>query len=139
MSFTSVRPLRSRLTQESVEHFRVFTNDLKEALAKSVPTNLSRYRHAAVLAITWSNDDMGVMPQTDQLLQILRQSYNYVTEKYILNAKRSSQQLRRDLTDRIISFNQKNESKTDNNDHLLIYYYSGHSDAGPAQDQLRLA
>ena len=138
MSSSNVRPLRSRLAQDNVERFGEFASDMRTALAKSVPANLARYKHAAVLAITWNNDDIGVMPQTDQLLWILRSSYNFVTEKYVLDANRSPNQLRRDLSDHILSFYRKHESKTEDNDHLLIYYYSGHSDAGPAQDQLRL-
>lgn len=139
MSFSNVRPLRSRLAQDSITDFREFANDLNEALAKSVPTNLARYKHAAALSLTWSNDDIGVMPQTDQFLSILKTVYNYATEKFILNAAKPLHELQRDLTDRIMAFTKEHEAKTPNDDHLLIYYYSGHGETGPGQNQLRLS
>lgn len=139
MSFSTVRPLRSRLAEDSIEHFEIFANDLKEALVKSIPTNLSRYKHAAVLAIHWSNDDIGVMPQTDEFLQTLRQSYNYVTEKYVIDAARPYQDVGQDFIARILAFTNEHQSRTRDNSHLLIYYYSGHSDSGPRENQLRLS
>jgi hypothetical protein len=138
MASSNIRPTRSRLTQESIQGFCVFAEDLNAALAKSLPTNLARYKHAAVLAFTWSNDDIGVMPQTDELLKVFRKSYNFVTEKHTLDASLSLTQLKRTFRDRLISFFTKHEAKTDDR-HLLIYFYSGHSDAGPTQDQLRLS
>lgn len=130
MSLTNVRSLESRFAEYSVESFKIFTDDLNEALAKSVPTNPSRYEHAAVLAITWSNDDIGVEQKTDQLLWILRNVYNYETEHYVLDATCSKSKLRRDLSARIKSFTSTHESKTDEKDHLLVYYYSGHAYLG---------
>jgi hypothetical protein len=124
--------------KESIQDFRVFAQDLNAALANSLPTNLARYKHAAVLAITWSNDDMCVMPQTDELLYFFRKSYNFVTEKHTLDASLAPTQLKRTFRDCLISFFTKHEAKTDDS-HLLIYFYSGHSDADPTQDQLRLA
>lgn len=139
MSSSNVRPLRSRLPQESIPEFSVFANDLNNALQKCVPTDLDRYKHAAVMSITWNNDDIGVMPQTDQFLHTVRRLYNYDTEKFVLDATRSVHQVTRDLTDAILAFTKKHEATPPNNDHLLVYFYSGHSDSGANHDQLRLA
>ena len=81
MPSSNAHPSRSRLAQESVKHFGVFASDLKEALAMSIVTNLTRYRHAAVLAITCSNDDIGVVSQTDQLFWIFETITQLCDEK----------------------------------------------------------
>jgi hypothetical protein len=72
MASSNVHPPRSRLAKESIQDFRVFAQELNAALANSLPTNLARYKHAAILAITWNNDDIGVMPQTDELLHFFQ-------------------------------------------------------------------
>ena len=82
---------------------------------------------------------MGVKSLRDDLLRLLQNVYGFKTESYILQANDPPQAILRDLRDIIIDFGRKNSPKSTEKTHLLIYYYSGHSDPGPQQNELRLA
>lgn len=81
---------------------------------------------------------MGVRGLRDDLLRLLRDVYNFKTESYVLNANDTPQAIARDFRYQIMQFTNVHQPKTDNAKHLLVYYYSGHSDCGPHGDQLRL-
>lgn len=113
-----------------------FANDLQQAVNKYVPTDFGRYASASILAFDWSNDLMGVNVLRDELIQLLHRVYGFKAESYVLDASDTHENIRSDFRDKIIDFTKT--PKTDAK-HLRIYYYSGHSDSGPNDNQLRLA
>ena len=120
------------------ERFSNFATDLQHSLQQAVSTDSGRYQQASVLAFDWSNDDIGVSGLRDDFLELLRSVYGFNTESYVLNASDSASNIEFDFRDRVIDFTRKHASRNDNATHLLIYYYSGHSDRGPNGDELQL-
>ena len=93
---------------------------------------------ANVLAFDWSNDKMGVQHFRDDLLRLFRVNYGFETETYVLNAKNPSATLAEEFESKLRRFRNKNRPANIESKHLLIYYYSGHSNSGPEQNQLTL-
>ena len=133
---SSISPLRSMLPAIHQRRLSDFAQDLQEAVRRYVPTDFGRYQSASILAFSWSNDTMGVNVLRDELLQLLHRAYGFKTESYVFDAKDTLVNIQSDFRDKLIEF-----TKTPRNDakHLKVFYYSGHSDSGPNEDQLRLA
>jgi hypothetical protein len=126
---------------QPVQHasrFLHFAKDLEEAVQKVVPTDLGRYQKAAVLAMDWDNDTMNVKVLRDELLGVLRRVYNFKTESFLLKSSLSAGMTSQQLRDKLNQFTAANRPSKPDAKHLLIYYYSGHSDTGPNGDQLLL-
>lgn len=134
----NIRPLRSMLPSAHQDRFSEFATDLQKAVRQSVPTDFGRYQRASILAFDWSNDTMEVKRLREDLLRLLRRVYGFNTEAYVLNANDPPQAIFKDFRDHLIEFTRRNEPKNGDSTHLLMYYYSGHSDSGPQGNQLRL-
>lgn len=134
---SNIRPLRSMLPATERVHFAKFAEDLQKSVRRSFVDEFVRYQKASVLAFDWSNDTMGVQHFRDDLLQLLREDYGFKTETYVLNARDPPMTIAQDFQTQLIRFRMENRP-TNGAKHLLIYYYSGHSDSGPKQNQLRL-
>jgi hypothetical protein len=133
------KPLRSRYPAAHQAHFDKFAKDLEPAVQQWVPTDLEGYKSAAVLSIDWSNDTMGVSNLRNDLLQILNRVYGFKVENYVLNANAPLADIALNFRKKLMDFTNKQGSTKANAKHLLVYYYSGHSDTGPNGDMLRLA
>ena len=81
---------------------------------------------------------MGVKHLREDLLRLLRTVYGFKTESYILNAYDPPQSIFNDFRDKLIDFTGRHKPKRGEATHLLVYYYSGHSDTGPHSNQFRL-
>jgi hypothetical protein len=123
---------------QHASRFLHFAKDLEEAVQKVVPTDLGRYQKAAVLAMDWDNDTMNVKVLRDELLGVLRRVYNFKTESFLLDSNLSASTASQRLQDKLYQFTAANRPSKPDAKHLLIYYYSGHSDTGPHGDQLLL-
>lgn len=134
---SSLRPLRSRLPAAHQAKFSQFAGDLQQAVRQYVPTDLGRYQRAAIFAFDWNNDTMGVKGLRDELLGLLKRVYGFQTETHVMNARDPSATVDLDFYDAVLRFVQKNRPKPGEKN-LLVYYYSGHSDSGPQQNELRL-
>lgn len=134
---SNIRPLRSMLPTARQETFPKFADDLREVVQRYVPKDLGRYQKAAILGFDWSNDTMGVKRLREDFLRLLRTVYGFRTESYVLNANNTPQAIDREFRDRMVQFTAKHQSYKEEDKHLLVYYYSGHSDSGP-YDQPRL-
>lgn len=142
---TNIRPLRSALPSSHLSYFSQFAADLQQTIRQSVPTDydldFGRYHQASILSFDWNNDNTmpGVKPLRDELLQLLRTVYSFKTESYALNPNDAPETIFNDFRNRLMTFTNSHKRKSREAKHLLVYYYSGHSDAGPQGDQLRLA
>jgi hypothetical protein len=81
---------------------------------------------------------MGVKGLRNELLGLLKRTYGFQTETHVMNANDPSATVDLDFYDVLTRFVHKNRPKTRDEKHLLVYYYSGHSDSGPQQNELRL-
>lgn len=123
------------LTALHQERLSNFPDDLQRAVEQIVPTDFERYQTASILSFTWSNDKMGVNILRDELLNTLQRVYGFKAETHVLDANDTQVNVGSDFRDRLIDFTKT--PKTDAK-HLKVFYYSGHSDSGPYDDQLRL-
>lgn len=103
-----------------------------QAVSRAVPRDLERYQKAAVLAFARSSDNIGVKTLRDEFLGLLRRSYNFETQSYVLDASSPSNAIAQDLKDKFAEVAKGNRPPEINfglAKNLLIIYYSGHSDA----------
>lgn len=121
---------------EPVNFFK-FAEDLQKSDRRSLIYKSRRYQKVSVLAFDWSNDEMGVQHFRDDLLRLFREDYGFETETYVLNARDPSSTIAEEFESKLRSFRMNRPANIEAK-HLLIYYYSGHSDSGPKQDQLKL-
>lgn len=74
---------------------------------------------------------MGVQALRNDLLRLLKTVYNFNTESYVFNANDSWVDIADDFRQKVIEVTKPKEPDSI---HLLVYYYSGHSDPGPRGD-----
>lgn len=133
---SNLRPLRSMLPAVHQQRLSDFATDLERAVKQYLPTNFGRYHTASILAFDWNNDTMGVNVLRDELLTVLNRNYGFKVESYVLDASDTEVNIASDFRDKVVDF--MKVPRTEKN-HLKVFYYSGHSDTGPRNDQLRLA
>ncbi len=135
---SNIRPLRSMLPAAHQERFSKFAKDLESAVKTAIPAGFGKYERAAIMAFDWSNDTMGVKALRDELLRLLKRVYGFRTETYVMNANDPSDVVNRDFGDQVSDFVRRHRPSSSSAKHLLVYYYSGHSDSGPHGDELGL-
>lgn len=127
------------LPSKHQENFSKFAADLEQSVKQSSPTDFGRYRRASILSFDWSNDTRDDKGVRDEFLQLLRTVYGFETESYVLRAHDPPPKIWDDFREFLFDFTKKYISRSNEATHLLIYYYTGHSDPGLYEDSLRLA
>jgi hypothetical protein len=117
------KPLHAYKKQKPRRNLEEFATELQNAVNKGLPSNTRPYNGVFVLAIHWSNDQMGVAPLEDDLCRGFATLYGYTVEKYCIDATLSQYNTRKEFHRRIDKFTD-DYNKQGN---LLIIVYSGHA------------
>ena len=104
----------------------MFQSDLQASVNKITPSTQERYTQAACLAIDFSNSDIpAVRPLRNELLDLLRNLYNWEVQTYTIDARKQYHQAERDLQQTAQNFASR-YGQPQTGKALLVYYYSGH-------------
>ena len=92
--------------------------------------SLSKYKKVSVLSILWENDNIGVLPTSQELMSVLEKTFKFDTKTYSIKIKGpdghalTSQIVTRNFLAFLNTWRQENEG----GHNLLILYYSGHAE-----------
>ena len=120
--------------------FQDAVDKLQQAINEARPDMTNDYSKVSVLAVQWSNDNMGISGLAANLMEVFSQKYRFKTQTYTIPAHDSNQQVRtssqvtRLLDTELQTWIRKEESEQS----LLILYYSGHAESPPPHSQLLL-
>ncbi|CAD0108043.1 unnamed protein product [Aureobasidium uvarum] len=95
--------------------------ELKQAIAKVLPTDYDHYREVNVLAVHWSDPKWVTLE--DELMTTFRDVYGFRTSTFVIDVKRNYD-VTSDLRDRVIRF----VKDGDRPKALGIIVYSGHAE-----------
>ena len=137
---SSIRPIRAYLKPTAEHTFRDACEKIETAIKNSRPNLIDAYRSVSVLALQWTNDNLGISQLTAKLMDVFEHKYRFKTR--IFNIPHRNQQGRlltnieacRSLLNELQDWVQKNEDDQS----LLILYYSGHAEARPPFSQFLL-
>ncbi|KAL9016099.1 MAG: hypothetical protein Q9185_006535 [Variospora sp. 1 TL-2023] len=124
-------PTRAHLNKTYEPNFRSVVGQINEAIKRGLPNaqEQSKYRKVAVLMIHWSNDNLGIVPQENQLAQVFAKVYNFTVETYsIPTIVPPGRSVAGEFLWRLKNFVRSYEGSQS----LMIYVYSGQADAGAA-------
>ena len=99
----------------------MFIDDLNQALKESFPLNAHPYTAVYVLMLRWTEDDLNVQSEIDQLREVFEQQFRFETEEWQIPSSNSTRSLQYKLFE--LQHAHQNESE------LLIVYYGGHGEA----------
>jgi hypothetical protein len=95
---------------------------LNAALQGAIPTKAKPYEKVSALLFHWEDDDMGVDGLESELGDVLRNTYGFTVERFIIPSS-STRIATRKTNLRLNEFIKDHDGKT----HLLIYVYSEHA------------
>lgn len=100
-----------------------FKNTLRIGLDSLIPTNQTPHEKATVIAVRFSNDDIGVAERQEKLCKVFTDKYNYRVEKYTIDASLEDGAATLALRRRLDNFIDAHGGKKC----LLVFLYSGHA------------
>ena len=113
------------LSNDHIDSFQVFIDDVNCALAGALSRNGSIYQKVSVLFVRWADDvfidpgvNNGVQGEIDALEQVFIQDYGFQTELYLIPSENSQRCLQR----KIFNLQELHDSREE----LLVVYYGGH-------------
>ncbi|KAL9084542.1 MAG: hypothetical protein Q9159_005160 [Coniocarpon cinnabarinum] len=112
-------------TQNHLENFERFFQDLNKAAKSILPRVSRKYSGVVVLLIRWEYDDLDTETEINDLEQLFRDAYHYRTETYLIPSIDSTTELEQ----RLLSF----RTTYDTGDNLLVLYYGGHGSLEPGK------
>lgn len=96
------------------------TDGLLTAARKAWPSrHRSQYKAVRVLLLYWTEDDLGVRQEVQELDATFRELYHYETESWMIPSQKPDRQLKK----KIAQFTEDFEDI----DTLLVVYYAGHA------------
>ena len=102
-----------------VPNIKDFLATVEKATRSAFPnTGKSRYQAAHVLLLSWEDDDLGVLQQSDRLSGVFRDCYGFETEDWFIPSQNSHSALGKKLQ----GFAETGAKEGA----LLILYYGGH-------------
>ena len=109
-----------------VKDVKALSDTLNRALCTAFPRKYqSRYAEVYVLLLCWEDDDLGVSSEINELDNVLRDVYQYKTDRWKIPSMQSHVALTRRILgamDQVIH----REDQELHHDSLLIVYYGGH-------------
>ena len=115
----------SILSNNHIDSFQVFVDDVNYALAGALSRSGSVYQKVSVLFLRWEDDvfiepgvNNGVQGEIDDLERVFVDDYRFKTDLYLI----PSQNSQRCLQKKIYLLQEEHDSR----DELLIVYYGGH-------------
>ncbi|KAL1872176.1 hypothetical protein Plec18167_006779 [Paecilomyces lecythidis] len=111
-------------TSHSLHHEKEFqdaVDKINTAIQNALVSD-KKYTNVGVLSLRWENDDLNLGQIEIELLNTFKDTFNYVTESFVIPATTSSATARA-VTMRVGSF----VAKYDNTSSLTIVIYQGHS------------
>jgi hypothetical protein len=97
-----------------------FTTQLSNDLVNYSFVESPYYNSATVLALSWEEDDLGVIREIRQLSTLFRELLNFEFRRFIIPSERSQAILSRAISDFVYEFGGEGN--------LIIIYYGGHGD-----------
>ena len=115
------------------ESFRDAVNRIQQAINQARPDMANEYSHVSVLALQWSNDNLGISGLTANLMKVFSQKYRFKTRIYTIPAHDSNGQIRTSFeAGRLLAQELRSWVDKEEDEHsLLILYYSGHAESPP--------
>lgn len=126
--------LRSQRTEHSLQHekdFRTAVKTINKAVKRAVESP-KQYNRAAVLALHWENDDLGLTSIKQDLLQCFHDKFNFTVSPFTIPSA-SAYDAKAQTMAAVNTFVKKN----DGNNSLLIFFYGGHGELA-SQSELEI-
>ena len=115
----------SILSNDHIDSFQVFIDDVNCGLAGALSRSGSVYQKVSVLFLRWEDDvfiepgvNNGVQGEIDNLERVFMREYGFRTDLYLI----PSQNSQRCLQKRIYLLQDEHDSREE----LLVVYYGGH-------------
>lgn len=120
--------LRSQRTEHSLKHekdFRAAVGSINKAIKRAVESP-KEYNRAAVLALHWENDDLGLISIEQDFLQCFHDKFNFTVSSFTIPSASAYDAKSQTMT-AVNTFVKKN----DGNNSLLILFYGGYRGLAP--------
>lgn len=123
--------LRSQRTEHSLQHEKDFwaTMETINKAVKRAVESPKQYNRAAVLALHWENDDLGLTSIEQDLLQCFHDKFNFTVSSFTIPSASAYDAKAQTMT-AVNTFVKKN----DGNNSLLIFFYGGHGKLAPQSE-----
>jgi hypothetical protein len=124
MASTPLHPTRARAREYEAD-FKDVVQRIEDAVRRSHATG-RKYAKVHVLCLRWTNDDLGLGPISDTLLQTFEALYQFPTETFIIN--HAARNLLWDVNKKVLGVLRTIQGT----DSLFIVVYQGHADRSSA-------